>query len=226
MSTRYIPASRSRVEWVRLIETAPEFGPTIRGHQYYDTPFEVWWRLGMPEAGSLVVDVGCGHGRMAVPLVDLPGVQYFGLDVIPAMVGWCQRVFLPWTDHILFYNLGVRNSRYSPDAPFPADWVEFPCIDASADVVLALSLFTHLETPAAVGAYLYEITRVLKPGGKLLASFFFAPPNEPNANAERTVYREGNILPLLATLGLRVEWRGGGLTTEWDDQTDLLLVKE
>jgi len=51
----------------------------------------------------------------------------------------------------------------------------FPYPDAAFDVVMAVSLFTHLLSDAAV-RYATEIARVLKPGAMCLQTFFLLNP--------------------------------------------------
>src|SRR5207244_8730559 len=55
---------------------------------------------------------------------------------------------------------GVAASRY-----------RFPYDDASFDFAFATSVFTHLDAEST-GNYLDEAHRVLRPGGRLLATFF------------------------------------------------------
>ena len=50
-----------------------------------------------------------------------------------------------------------------------AEKLDFP--DATFDFVCATSVFTHM-LPAGVANYLREIRRVLRPGGRCLATFF------------------------------------------------------
>jgi SAM-dependent methyltransferase len=62
-----------------------------------------------------------------------------------------------------------------------ASTVRFPYDDASFDFVFATSVFTHL-LPDAGARYLVESRRVLRPGGRLFATWFLldedAPPTE------------------------------------------------
>lgn len=52
----------------------------------------------------------------------------------------------------------------------PAEY-RFPFPDADFDFVILASVFTHM-LPEGVEHYLCEITRVLRPGGRCVASFF------------------------------------------------------
>ncbi len=217
-----ILASRSREAWIAETDSMAESGPSIRGAQFYDTGFEFWWRLGKPE--GTVLDVGCGHGRLAVPLVDLP-VRYLGLDVNPELTAWSNAAFDPWGDRIQFKTLDIANAHYRPFGRI-AEAVKFPCSDGSVDVGIAMSLFTHIERPSALEAYLREFARVLKVGARLVCSFFFSPPNKTHNGADRTVFDRLQALAALSVAGFRLVHEYGGLTEGWHDQADLVLVKD
>lgn len=108
--------------------------------------------LGLPADGVLV-DVGCGSGRLAVQLRDLSGLHYLGTDIVPELLQQarklCQR----------------------PDWRFVlTNGTEIPCEAGSADMVCFFSVFTHL-THEDTFRYLASASRVLKPGGKIVFSF-------------------------------------------------------
>ena len=44
-----------------------------------------------------VLDVGCGIGRMAIPLARYLNTdgKYEGFDIIPENIAWCQRAITP-----------------------------------------------------------------------------------------------------------------------------------
>ncbi len=215
--------ARSRDEWTTLsTETMPPTGPGLRGAEFYDTGFEFWWRFGKPT--GTVLDVGCGLGRLAVPLVDLP-VRYLGLDVNQELTDWSNAAFEPWGDRIQFKTLDIANGRYQSVGKL-AELVQFPCPDESVDVGIAMSLFTHIERLTALEAYLKEFARVLKIGGRLACSFFFSPPNNPDYGADRTVFARFQALGALEASGFRLLAEHGGLSDGWHDQADLVLVRQ
>jgi SAM-dependent methyltransferase len=120
-----------------------------------------------------VLDVGCGIGRMAVPLtryLDNRG-SYEGIDVFPKGIAWCQENITPRYPNFRFRVADIKNKEYNPGGRFAASEYEFPYAEASFDFVLLTSVFTHL-LPDEVENYLSEIERVLAPGGRCFASFF------------------------------------------------------
>jgi SAM-dependent methyltransferase len=137
---------------------------------------EYFWyfvELGGLKPDERVLDVGCGIGRMAVPLthyLDGRG-SYEGFDVFPKGVAWCQEHITPKYPNFRFRVANIHNKEYNPSGRFAASEYEFPYEDGSFDFVFLTSVFTHL-LPDEVENYLSEIRRVLVPGGRCLASFF------------------------------------------------------
>ncbi len=116
-----------------------------------------------------VLDAGCGIGRIARPLVGyLDGGSYAGFDVNAPAIGWCQARY---PDHFAFTLVDLYNARYHPTGTQRAGTFRFPYADDSFDVALMASVLTHLLEEEA-DHYLAEARRVLRPGGRLLATFF------------------------------------------------------
>lgn len=124
------------------------------------------------QPGERVLDAGCGVGRMARPLVSyLSSGSYEGFDVVAPAVHWCQRNLSPLHPRFRFRHVDVRNGMYNPNGVLAAASFEFPYADNEFDFAFATSVFTHMFAPE-VRHYLDEITRVLHPGGRALATFF------------------------------------------------------
>ena len=128
--------------------------------------------LGGLQPHHAVLDVGCGIGRMARPLVGYLDAQgsYDGFDVNREAVGWCRRRY-GRHDNFRFQVADLYNRRYNPQGAHAATDYRFPYDDGSFDFAIATSVLTHLlETEAE--HYLEEIKRVLKPDGRALVTFF------------------------------------------------------
>jgi SAM-dependent methyltransferase len=128
--------------------------------------------LGNLQPFHAVLDVGCGMGRMARPLVgylDSAG-SYDGFDVNRDGIGWCRRRYARH-DNFNFQVADLYNRRYNPRGAHAATEYRFPYEDISFDLVIATSVLTHLLESEAEH-YLGEIKRVLKPDGRALITFF------------------------------------------------------
>jgi len=119
-----------------------------------------------------IVDAGCGIGRLAVPLTSyLTTGGYDGFDIDRSAIRWCRKEITPRFPNFRFTLVDVYNHHYNPRGTIRPERFEFPYDDASADLVVAASLFTHL-TPTAATNYAANVARILKAGGRCLASFF------------------------------------------------------
>jgi SAM-dependent methyltransferase len=120
-----------------------------------------------------VLEVGCGVGRVARGLTTFltPPGAYEGFDVLAPAVHWCQRHVTPRFPHFRFRHVDLCNGGYNPRGRLRAEDFTFPYPDSAFDLVVLASVCTHL-LPGAVERYLAEAARVLRPGGRVLATFF------------------------------------------------------
>ena len=124
-----------------------------------DDLLKVYAQLGRPPAKDLRwLDFGCGCGRVARHLVG-PGAQgrlggralaYTGVDVDRRQIAWAAG-HLPGCFAVI---PGAPPTALAPEA---------------FDVIFTISVFTHLDEGPQV-AWLGELTRLLRPGGLLLAT--------------------------------------------------------
>jgi SAM-dependent methyltransferase len=181
-----------------------------------------------------VLDVGCGTGRIAIPLTQYlsPEARHEGFDPVREAVRHCRRRISPSYPNFRFQLADLYNRNYSPWGRFKDSEYRFPYEDGAFDVVFAVSVFTHL-LPAGAERYLQEAARVLKPGGRFLATFFLL--NEASAAAVEAgrstiplagrhevhrvqdpqvpdaavAYDEAHIMALLARYGLKLKQSAG-----------------
>jgi SAM-dependent methyltransferase len=130
-------------------------------------------RLGGLKPSSSVLDIGCGVGRMAMPLTEVltEDATYIGFDVHRAMIRWCQRHITARHPNFSFHVADVANPAYNPTGTQPPDEYVFPCESGTIDFAFATSVFTHLPTEASK-RYIAETARVLRPRGRCLLTFF------------------------------------------------------
>jgi ubiquinone/menaquinone biosynthesis C-methylase UbiE len=120
-----------------------------------------------------VLDVGCGVGRVAVALTSFLSSQgeYWGIDITKRGIQWCRKEITTRYPNFHFEWCDVHNKAYHPTGKRRASTYTFPFPDGTFDFVFLTSVFTHM-LPSDYEHYLSESSRVVKPGGKCLATFF------------------------------------------------------
>ncbi len=121
----------------------------IYAFQQPQVPFSTWVLDHLPDAAlaGRILDVGCGPGWYVTRAQEL-GASAVGLDLSAGMVSEAARACptaLGW---------------------LTGDATRLPISDGSFDAALALHMLYHVPDPAAA---LAELSRVVRPGGTVLA---------------------------------------------------------
>ncbi len=177
-----------------------------------------------------VLNVGCGVGVLALGLIPRLTGTYEGFDVHREAVGWCRRAISARHPRFRFQHADLFNTAYNPRGTQTASAYRFPYDDATFDFAYLGSVCTHLLL-AEISRYLSELARVLRPGGKCVASYYllnadslrgiaagtsflpFTPCEEAHGshvvdrhNAGRAIaHPEAVVRDLYATVGLAIE---------------------
>ena len=119
-----------------------------------------------------VLEIGCGCGRMALPLTGYLNDegQYVGMDIVEPSIHWCQRHITSRHPSFRFYHVDLDNPRYNVGSQSASDYV-FPFEDGTFDFVFLTSVFTHMR-PKDMENYTGEIARLIRPDGRTLITCF------------------------------------------------------
>lgn len=120
-----------------------------------------------------VLDVGCGIGRMAVPLTKYLSKdgEYYGFDIVKMGIDWCKKNFTDKYPNFNFEHIDIYNKHYNPNGIGKSSDYKFNYKDSFFDFVFLTSVFTHMRS-TDINRYLAEISRVMKPDGRCLITFF------------------------------------------------------
>jgi SAM-dependent methyltransferase len=129
--------------------------------------------IGRLRPDERVLEIGCGVGRMALPLTAYMSEKgaYDGFDVARAGIAWCRKNITPRFANFRFHHIDVYNEQTNPRGRIPAASFRFPLDDGRSDFVFLTSVFTHMLI-ADIDNYLKEVSRLLRVGGRVLATYF------------------------------------------------------
>jgi SAM-dependent methyltransferase len=131
-------------------------------------------RTGGLRPSDRVLDIGCGIGRMAMPLtlyLDPEAGSYEGLDVVADGIAWCERTISRAYPNFRFRHLDARNELYNPQGAMEGAETRLPFDDRSFDFIVMTSVLTHLSA-AEMTAYAAECGRLLADGGRCFVTAF------------------------------------------------------
>ncbi|WP_428408245.1 class I SAM-dependent methyltransferase [Hyphococcus sp.] len=174
LAPHYVREYRHLVRFLqrRGADEASIFERAVGGNYHQQGEAQAKLVLGFaPEGPFNLLDVGCGSGRLSHALRDEKRVSYLGVDVVPDLIEYAQRV----------------SAR--PDWRFETiDSLNLPCPGEWADVVVFMSVLTHLK-PAECRDYIAEAARTLKPGGLVIASYLNRD-HPPHRRSFRPAWRQ------------------------------------
>ena len=120
---------------------------------------------------SIIVDIGCGYGRVLKILQDEGYANLSGYDFSPMMID--------------------RASRESPQIRFETmEEGKIPREDESADAVILFAVLTCIVQNEKQEALIKEIRRILKPDGILYVNDYLLNPNERNQERYKKYEKE------------------------------------
>jgi len=157
--------------------------------------FEYFKELGKLKPSDRVLDVGCGIGRMSLPLTNYLTEEgaYYGFDIVKMGIDWCTTNIASRYPHFHYHHSDIYNKLYNPGGKEKSSEYRFIYEDNFFDFVFLTSVFTHMLT-SGVNRYLTEISRVMKIGSRCLISCFLLNEEsqaliEEGASSQRLVYQ-------------------------------------
>ena len=117
-------------------------------HQIETPPYRFKWVLEKASGEGKSLDIGCNNGSLAY-LLNMKGFEVIGLDVGDKLLAKCVE--------------NVPEGKFikafaDQEIPFPSNHFQ---------IVTALEVLEHVQNPEKM---VQEMVRVLKPGGKLMAT--------------------------------------------------------
>lgn len=187
-------------------------------------------QVGGLQPDERVLEIGCGSGRMAIPLTGYMSRAglYVGMDITRPTIVWCQRHISRRYPNFHFLHADLYNKRYNPTGRYHARDYTFPFKNQSFDFIFLTSVFTHM-LPEDTAHYLRQIARMLHQDGRAFFTFFllndeqqrlakqgrndihfdygpgFYRTRDPIVPESAVAYDESYILDMLAECGLALQ---------------------
>lgn len=128
--------------------------------------------LGKVGPNSVVLDIGCGIGKMAMPFTKFLSTEgkYYGFDIVKFAIDRCKEHIEVKYPNFHFDWFDIQSGFYNKEGQKTSSNFAFPYENSFFDLIFLNSVFTHMF-PKDIENYLSEIFRVLKPGGRCVGTF-------------------------------------------------------
>lgn len=154
-------------------------------------------RLGTPEPNQRWLELGCGYGRLLVPLAQrYRKTRFVGVDVSRRMLSIARAAR---------FQRRLRNAEF-----LDGNGRTLPKGTGSVDRAFAFVVFQHID-PEATKGYIAQVAQALKPGGRFVFQFVQGENCSPYA-VDLSI---SEVLSWCAEAGLNATVEGGLMFEEW-----------
>ncbi len=161
-------------------------------------------------AGESILDVGCGVKlTQAILGYGLAVGHYHGVDIDAEMIEFLRTKVTD--DRFSFHHINVRNAMYRPQGDALSASIGIGPTERRFDLVIALSLFTHLAPDDYAEMLLLCRRHVRERAGRFLFSTFIddtldAPHSDfdPERPLFKALYREDAVRSMVESAGWKI----------------------
>lgn len=137
---------------------------------------------------AVVVDNGCGNGKY-LGYAERPDLHWMGNDLCTGLLACC------------------RNKRLCNTDLLQANGLSLPYRTGSVDAVISVAVLHHLSTPERRQAFVDEMARILRPGGRAFVTVWAAGASDRRRRDWRIQKNGDAMIPWKHPDGTVVQWR-------------------
>ena len=140
-------------------ENGPRLGPRLFSLLHTGTPGDLEYYLAQCEGAESVLELGCGYGRFLLPMLER-GLSVTGLELDPDMLEYARQMM-------------ARVPEAGPVARLVEGDMRTFALDCFFDrVLIPFNTLFCLQSDEDVRATLRQVTKHLRPGGKLILDVY------------------------------------------------------
>lgn len=165
--------------------------------------------LNPPRKAKVILEIGCGLGRLLIPLYDRGAKHCMGVDASEAMINEGR---------------GLVGSRNIELIHCTGEGIVPIVLNGYFDFVFSIITFQHIPDTATVKQYLSEAHRLLAPGGQLS---FQVLSHDVKPGRELWTYHDLGVLQEhLSALEFTGKWHEGGVWAIYQGQKKWKAAKK